>query len=133
MPVGKREKSCATCGGRVVCVPGLDSHLPSRWWCYGNAAALRITGIFYLAMVVAGYIVEVLFGLLGLVPTTRRATAIEATFSWNYTTCLNLAFLALTAVLLVRFVRTGGIPMLKMMGGPPSSPESGYAHGEHHD
>jgi len=39
----------------------------------------------------------------------------------------------LTAVLLVRFVRTGGIPMLKMMGGPPSSPESGYAHGEHHD
>ena len=45
---------------------------------YGTGAALRITGIFYLAMVAAGYIVEVLFGLLGLVPTTRSATVIEA-------------------------------------------------------
>jgi hypothetical protein len=98
---------------------------------YGTQAALRITGIFYLAMVVAGYIVEALFGVLHLVPTTRSATVIEAGFSWNYTTWLNLVFLMLTAVLLVRFVRTGGIPMLKMMGGAPPPSEPGHTRGEH--
>ncbi|HEV7194411.1 MAG TPA: permease [Pedococcus sp.] len=99
---------------------------------YGTAAALRITGIFYLAMVAAGYIVESLFGALHLVPTTRNATVIEAGFSWNYTTWLNLAFLALTGVLLTRFVRTGGVPMLKMMGGAPPPAQAAPGHGEHH-
>jgi uncharacterized membrane protein YraQ (UPF0718 family) len=99
---------------------------------YGTKAALRITGIFYLAMVAAGYIVETLFGVLHLVPTTRSTTVIAAGFAWNYTTWLNLAFLALTAVLLARFVRTGGIPMLKMMGGAPPSPEPGYAADDQH-
>jgi uncharacterized membrane protein YraQ (UPF0718 family) len=89
---------------------------------YGTAAALRITGIFYLAMVVAGYVVEGLFALLHLVPTTRRATVVEAGFSWNYTTWLDLLFLCLSAALVVRFIRTGGLPMLKMMGGPPPPP-----------
>ena len=97
---------------------------------YGTGAALRITGIFYLAMVAAGYSVEALFGVLQLIPTIRSATVVEAGFAWNYTTWLNLAFLALTVVLLVRFVRTGGVPMLKMMGGAPPSPESGHTHGE---
>ena len=99
---------------------------------YGTAAALRITGIFYLAMVLAGYVVEAMFGLLDLTPTTRSATVIEAGFAWNYTSWLNLAFLTLTAVLLVRFVRTGGIPMLNMMGGAPPSPEPGYAADDQH-
>lgn len=87
---------------------------------YGTAAALRITGVFYLAMVVAGYVVEGLFALLHLVPTARRATVVEAGFSWNYTTWLDLVFLCLSAALVVRFIRTGGLPMLKMMGGPPA-------------
>ena len=101
---------------------------------YGTNAALRITGIFYLAMAAAGYVVEVLFSVLGLVPKERSATVVEASFSWNYTTWLNLAFLVLTAFLLMRFVRTGGIPMLRMMGGSPESPDgSGRPpHGQHH-
>jgi hypothetical protein len=49
-----------------------------------------------------------------------------AGFSWNYTTWLNLAFLALTGVLAVRFLRTGGLPMLRMMGGTPER------HARHH-
>jgi len=100
---------------------------------YGTAPALRITGIFYLAMVLAGYVVELLFGALGLVPDTRSATVVEASFSWNYTTWLNLAFLLLTAVLAVRFVRTGGPAMLAMMGGSPDAGEHGGhgGHGEH--
>jgi uncharacterized membrane protein YraQ (UPF0718 family) len=99
---------------------------------YGTKAALRITGTFYLAMVLAGYLVEALFGLLHLIPTSRSATVVEAGFSWNYTAWLNLAFLALTGVLLTRFVRTGGIPMLKMMGGAPPPAETAPGHSEHH-
>jgi hypothetical protein len=79
---------------------------------------------FYAAMVAAGLLVELLFGVVGLVPEQRAAKVVEARVTWNYTTILNLIFLALAAVLLVRFLRTGGPAMLRMMGGPPS------AHGE---
>jgi uncharacterized membrane protein YraQ (UPF0718 family) len=89
---------------------------------YGTSAALRITGIFYLAMVGAGYLVELVFAPLGLIPDERSATVVEASFSWSYTTWLNLAFLVVAAVLVVRFVRTGGLPMLRMMGGDAPPP-----------
>jgi hypothetical protein len=62
----------------------------------------------------AGLVVEVLFQALGLVPDERDAKVIEASVTWNYTT-LNIAFLALSAVLVVRFLRTGGPQMLRMM------------------
>jgi len=50
--------------------------------------------------------------------------------SWNYTTWLNIAFLALAAALVLRFIRTGGIPMLRMMGGTLDSGHDapGYEH-----
>jgi hypothetical protein len=41
--------------------------------------------------------------------------------SWNCTTWLNIVFLILAALLVVRFVRTGGIAMLRMMGGSPDA------------
>lgn len=100
---------------------------------YGARAALRITGIFYLAMVAAGYAVELLFTVLGLVPGERNATVTEASVSWNYTTWLNLVFLALTAVMVTRFVRTGGLPMLKMMGGSPDDGHSEHSSAGAHD
>ncbi|ASN53637.1 permease [Sinomonas sp. R1AF57] len=93
---------------------------------YGTRAALRITGTFYLAMVLAGYAVELLFAVTGLTPHGRSATVLEAGVSWNYTTWLNIAFLALAAFLLVRFFRNGGVEMLKMMGGSPD--EQDHAH-----
>jgi uncharacterized membrane protein YraQ (UPF0718 family) len=96
---------------------------------YGTAAALRITGAFYVAMVAAGYLVELLFAAFDLIPQERSATVIEAGFSWNYTTWLNLGFLALTAVLLVRFVRTGGMQMLGSMGGSPPTEDHHHHHG----
>jgi uncharacterized membrane protein YraQ (UPF0718 family) len=95
---------------------------------YGTRAALRITGVFYLAMAAAGYVVELVFTPLGLVPGSRHAQVVETSISWNYTTWLNLAFLLLATALLVRFVRTGGMPMLKMMGGEPNQ---GHAEAEH--
>jgi uncharacterized membrane protein YraQ (UPF0718 family) len=95
---------------------------------YGAAAAIRITGIFYLAMVVAGYAIELIFGGLGLVPSERSTTVLEASFEWNYTTWLNLAFIALSIMLIARFVRTGGPAMLREMSTMPD--ESGPR--EHH-
>ena len=48
---------------------------------YGTKAALRITGIFYRAMVGAGYVIELVFSPLGLIPNQRSATVVEASFS----------------------------------------------------
>ena len=99
---------------------------------YGWRTALYITGTFYVAMVIAGYLVEILFGTTGLVPSTRRAKVMDAGISWNYTTWLNIAFLALAAALVVRFVRTGGMSMLAMMGGNPDDGGSEDAHSHHY-
>jgi len=92
---------------------------------YGTKMMLFILGTFYATMVAAGYLVELLFGGLGLIPTERNAKVVEASIQWNYTTVLNIVFLILAGALLVRFVRTGGMPMLRMMGG---SPEAVGAH-----
>jgi hypothetical protein len=90
---------------------------------YGTAMAIRLTGIFYLVMVAAGYVVELVFNPLGLVPATRHATTTQTAISWDYTTYLNIVFLSVAAALVVRFVRSGGLPMLRMMGGDPDGPQ----------
>jgi uncharacterized membrane protein YraQ (UPF0718 family) len=114
---------------------------------YGWRMASFIAATFYLTMVLAGYAVEVIFSLLHLVPTQRNAQVVEAHISWNYTTWLNLLFLALAAVLLARFITSGGRAMLRMMGGGPddadrhdhhggadhASHESGERHPQHGD
>ncbi|MFF4395045.1 permease [Streptomyces sp. NPDC001480] len=86
---------------------------------YGARMAAFLAVTFYAAMVIAGYVVEFLFGSLGLVPDQADARIPEEGVSWNYTTWLNIAFLLLAAVLVVRFLRTGGPAMLRMMGGSP--------------
>jgi hypothetical protein len=94
---------------------------------YGTKMMLTLLGTFYAAMVTAGYIVELLFGAAGLIPSQRNATVMEAGISWNYTSWLNIAFLVLAAVLSVRFVKTGGLPMLRSMGGSPDA-ENDHCH-----
>ena len=98
---------------------------------YGTRMMLTILGIFYAAMVLAGYAVEFVFGGLGLVPAERVARVAETGITWNYTTILNIVFLLLAAALLVRFFRSGGRQMLAMMGGRPDAHEqqAGHAHG----
>jgi uncharacterized protein len=94
---------------------------------YGTTMMLTLLGIFYTAMIAAGYLVELIFGAAGVIPSQRSATVMHAGISWNYTTWLNIVFLALAAVLVARFVTTGGIPMLRMMGGSPAA-EHGPGH-----
>jgi uncharacterized protein len=94
---------------------------------YGMRMMLFILATFYAAMVAAGYLIELIFGGLGLIPAGRHAKVTEASIQWNYTTVLNIIFLLLATALCYRFVRSGGIAMLKMMGGAPDTA------GDHHD
>lgn len=87
---------------------------------YGTRMMLVLLGSFYLTMVAGGYLVEILFGGLGLVPDASNVTIADAGISLNYTTVLNLIAFAVAGALVVRFLRTGGREMLHAMGGDPS-------------
>lgn len=95
---------------------------------YGTKMMFVLLGTFYLTMVGAGYLVEILFGVTNLIPEHRGVMVMEQGITWNYTTWLNIAFLILSALLLIRFVRTKGIPMLRMMGGSPDAEHTGDEH-----
>jgi uncharacterized membrane protein YraQ (UPF0718 family) len=92
---------------------------------YGWKVMGYILVTFYITMAAAGYVVEFLFELLRIIPQNRSVVAITEGAQWNYTSILNIIFLVLAAILVVRFIRTGGLPMLKMMGKP--------AHEMHHE
>jgi len=93
-------------------------HIYRRY--YARRAAWLITWTFYVSMVAAGYAIELIFQALGLVPEgPRHANVGETSIHWNYTSVLNIIFLALAALLLWRFFTTGGRTMLSMMGGGP--------------
>jgi uncharacterized protein len=96
---------------------------------YGARMTLFLLATFYVTMAAAGLVVELLFGALGLIPGQRAAKVVEASVTWNYTTVLNLLFLAVAAVLLVRFLRTGGPAMLRMMDAP-ARPGGEHADGQ---
>jgi uncharacterized protein len=96
----------------------------------------RMTGFivvtFYASMVAAGLMVELLFQALGLVPTERDAKVVTARVTWNYSTYLNIVFLALAAVLVWRYFRRGGgWAMLKMMNEPMGEHDPAHAHHAH--
>jgi hypothetical protein len=74
----------------------------------------------YLSMVVAGYLVEALSGRLGLQPDPSDATIVNHGIDLDYTTVLNIAFLAASLGLTAGFLRTGGRTMLTTMGGTPT-------------
>jgi uncharacterized protein len=99
---------------------------------YGPKMAAFILGTFFVAMAVAGYVIELVFGGLGLVPGRAAAKIPDSGVSWDYTTWLNIVFLILAAVLVIRFARTGGRAMLKMMGGAPGPAGPGDGHHAHH-
>lgn len=85
---------------------------------YGWKVMSYILVTFYITMAAAGYVVEFLFEALGIIPQNRKLVAITEGIQWNYTSVLNIIFLILAAILVIRFIRTGGVPMLKMMGAP---------------
>jgi hypothetical protein len=97
---------------------------------YGRRMAAFLLVTFYASMAAAGLIVDLLFKALGLVPTgPRHAEVTDAGVTLNYTTVLNVVFLALAALLVVRYFRKGGgLPMLRMMNEPELEHRSEHAH-----
>jgi uncharacterized protein len=85
---------------------------------YGLKMASFLFATFYVAMAVAALMVDLIFGGFALIPSERKARVVEASITWDYTTWLNLAFLVLAALLVWRFLRTGGPAMLRMMNRP---------------
>jgi uncharacterized protein len=99
---------------------------------YGTKMMLTLLGTFYIAMVAAGYLVELLFGTAHLIPGQRNAIVMTTGISWNYTSWLNIAFLGLAALLVIRFFTSGGMAMLRMMGGSPDTEHEHHSHHDHH-
>ncbi len=98
----------------LIILPILDIYRKYYGW--------RVMGYilltFYITMAAAGYVVEFLFQALGIIPTNRNVVAITEGIQWNYTSVLNIIFLLLAAILVIRFLRTGGASMLRMMNQP---------------
>jgi uncharacterized membrane protein YraQ (UPF0718 family) len=90
---------------------------------YGLKISAFLLVIFYVSMALAALVVEFLFGALHLIPQQRSVQIMEEAIRWNYTAILNIVFLTLAAILVIRFLRTGGPEMLRMM--------SGRGHHEH--
>jgi uncharacterized membrane protein YraQ (UPF0718 family) len=86
---------------------------------YGWRMMWFLLGTFYVSMAGAALAVELVFAALGIVPT-HRVDVTATGISLNYTTVLNVIFLLLASLLVRRFVRTGGLKMLKMMETSPS-------------
>ena len=97
---------------------------------YGFKVSIFLLAIFYVAMGGAALAVEFVFAALRLIPQHRNAQVLEASIRWNYTTVLNILFLAIAAFLVIRFLRTGGPQMLRMMAkSSNASSDHGPTHG----
>jgi len=91
---------------------------------YGLKVAAILAGVFYVAMAGAALVVEALFGALHLIPAHRQLMVMQESVRWNYTSILNVGFLLVSALLLVRFLKTGGPAMLREMGNSPADPSA---------
>jgi uncharacterized membrane protein YraQ (UPF0718 family)/YHS domain-containing protein len=75
---------------------------------YGWSFALRITALMFVTMVLAALAVDGLFGLLGLIPTTRPSRGeIFGMVELNYKLVLNAVALLVFAVLMYLTLRRG--------------------------
>ncbi|MHB1251917.1 MAG: permease [Acidimicrobiales bacterium] len=60
---------------------------------YGGRLTLRMVGLFYVVMAIAGLITQWIFAGLGAIPSRRTFSVSAAHFEWNYTTYLNIVFI----------------------------------------
>ena len=95
---------------------------------YGGRMAIYLLVVSYAAMAVAGFGIGLAFKALGIVPVHHVVVALTTPPALNYTSVLNVIFLAVIALLGWRFLRTGGLEMLRMMDAP-MQPELEHNHG----
>ena len=89
---------------------------------YGGRVALYLLLASYAAMALAGLLIGLLFQVLGIVPAHHPVVALVSGPTLNYTSVLNIIFLGVMALLGWRFLRTGGLDMLRMMEMPEVTP-----------
>ena len=65
---------------------------------YGNKLTLRLVGLFYVIMSISGLVTEGIFRFFRLVPSSRALQVESAHFEWNYTSYLNVIFIAVAGV-----------------------------------
>jgi uncharacterized membrane protein YraQ (UPF0718 family) len=99
---------------------------------YGTRTAIILGIVFYAAMAGAAYVIEILFGLAGLVPQDRSIDVMRQEITWNYTSVLDVIALIVSAVLVWRFMRTGGPEMLAAMEAPGGHDHACHGHAHHH-
>jgi uncharacterized membrane protein YraQ (UPF0718 family) len=99
---------------------------------YGLRIAVILGLVFYAAMAGAAYAIEILFGLFSLVPQDRSIDIMQHDITLNYTTVLDVIALAVSAVLVWRFLRTGGPEMLAHMESPGDHACHQHGHAHHH-
>ena len=97
---------------------------------YGWRMMAYLLVVSYVAMVVAGLVIGLSFGALHMVPTNRAVTVFQDHPQWDYTTFLNIVFLVFSAVLGIRFLRTGGREMLQMMEMAPEEMAGHHGHSQ---
>jgi uncharacterized protein len=66
---------------------------------YGGQLTLRLLGVFWLVMSVAGLLTELIANAAGVIPQTRPTSIAPEHLSWNYTTILNIVFLLVLAAI----------------------------------
>ena len=105
---------------------------------YGGALTLRLVGLFWAVMAVAGLVVEVVFSGSGLVPSNRPVQIVPTSFRWDATTYLNMVALVVFAVLIWldrHRTRLGGgaeivgDPVCGMLVDTAAAPSRRSAHG----
>jgi uncharacterized membrane protein YraQ (UPF0718 family) len=112
----------------LIIIPILDIYRKY----YGGRMALYLLFVSYAAMALAGFLIGVLFQWIGIVPVHHPVTALISGPTLNYTTVLNVIFLAIMALLGWRFLRTGGLEMLRVMAMPAGDHAAHHDHSGHH-
>jgi uncharacterized protein len=97
--------------GDLIVIPILDIYRKY----YGLKMTAFLLATFYVSIALAALAVEYLFRAAGLVPSGHHAQIVEASISLNYTAFLNIFFLVIAGLLVFRFIKTGGLEMLRMM------------------
>ena len=108
---------------------------------YGGRLMLKMLGIFWLVITIAGLLTEEIFKVSGLVPRVRPGQISPDHFAWDYTTYLNIVFIALFALLYWTYrnrERLGGgrgyalDPICGMQVEIANAPASTHVNGGHH-
>jgi uncharacterized protein len=99
---------------------------------YGWRMAAYLALVSYLAMAGAGLLISLLFQALHAIPARRTAAVIFSGPQLDYTSALNVIAVIVMALLGWRFLRTGGLEMLRMMEMPVSDSETMHHDHQHH-